>query len=284
MNGRPILLALRRLWPFAALAACVYLGFLLFPGEAWWSAPYSTWSWMGVPILILGPLYGAWGAWWVRQCRRLTAGGAWRFSSRHRELATLLGPLIGPIVAMHLAGVVLALLLSSVRGTPLIWGHAILLGPQVAALLMCCFVGCAAASLVDHVLTAPLVGRALFLTPAVAYGRLPRELLVIGGGSLAPGYGPNPAYVAAQACSRAASHWCACSSRPRGHHHGEDGSASSRVGGSPRLPPCGWISVGSNRQPPPRHSRWRATRRSPGFVCCLSQRPPAMPRGRPWTG
>lgn len=187
------------IWPVWAMVAAVYLGFLIYPGEYWWATPFGVWSWMGVPVVLVGPLLTGGACWWVQRVRRLVQSGAWRPTARRREIVLALGPLALAALLIHLVVTAIAVTIGAVWGGGVDGGYAGVLLPQLAVLLMFLAFGAALGCVWASPLAAPAGAIALFLVPVLFYTRLPSSLLVIGGGQLSPGMVPDWRFVLAQA-------------------------------------------------------------------------------------
>ncbi len=181
-------------------AGLVYLGVVLFPGPQWWNASVLAWDWLGGSSLLTVPLVAAGTAWWAQTVSRLRAQGQWRgISGRHLAVVTI-GRLLALLVALHLVALAALLALGRARGLDVGLDGAPLVLGQLAALAFAVSLGLAVGAVTQHRLAAPAVALAIFLTPVVLYGRVPRSLFLLGGATGLPaGYQPNLGYVAAQA-------------------------------------------------------------------------------------
>lgn len=175
-----------------------YLVAVATPGP-WANTSVTVWDWPGAALIIVGPLVAGGAAWWWLVYSRTVAEGAWRVGNinswawvgRLRPVLQLWG--------VHLAAVIATLLVGWWRGTaPQVTGMPLIIS-QLASLTMFGSLGVAAATLVRHVVVAPLVAVAAFLMPVAAYGRVPRSLFVIGGAAGVPSaLVPDATFIALQ--------------------------------------------------------------------------------------
>jgi hypothetical protein len=174
--------------------ALTYAGFFIYPGERWWASSLSAWDWAGICILLTGPLLAAGTAWWVRGLMRLVESGTWAQPDLRRSVRLYFLPLAGGAVALHALMVAACLVRARATGTDVRLDGAMLIPVHLAAIVMFVAIGMAVGVWVKYPWGAPGVGLVFILLPAIGYGSIPREIMLLGGGGGPPGYGPGWAF------------------------------------------------------------------------------------------
>lgn len=174
--------------------ALTYAGFFIYPGELWWASSLSAWDWAGICILLTGPLLAAGTAWWVRGLMRLVVSGTWARPDVRRSLRLYLLPLAGGAVALHVLTVAACLVRAHAAGTDVSLDGVMVIPVHLAAIVMFVSIGMAVGAWVKYPWGAPGVGLLFILLPAMGYGSIPREIMLLGGGGGPPGYGPGWAF------------------------------------------------------------------------------------------